>query len=418
MGIAASLNGNRVTDVRSTIPGWGVSYHDVTVDGNVTLSGAVTLVVADLTIAGTILTGGSSGAGRSFFRLVAGAGGWGKQLPAKSYSNDFGVKLLTVLQDAATAVGETLDTTTIDPKATLGPFFVRPAGPACRLLEQLSSSSWYIGEDGKTRLGARPATTLSTKVTYVVPLDLARGTVTIASETIANILPGLAVDGLTAVDVEHEYSAANGLRSKIWGRQGGAASRRISALRALVDQLDPDRAFRGTWEYRIVTQDGVRLNLQPVRASSGMPDLARVMVRPGVPGFSAQHMLGARVLVTFVDGDPSRPVVVSFEDAEGSGFSPSSVSISAGGMAATEHVTTIEAVVNLLMALMPAVITGGSPAPLTDPQLAAAVAAAASADLTTSAPLSMAAILTALSAKSSDQTGTKPGVGCPNLKVG
>src|SRR6185437_9736782 len=339
--------------------------------------------------AGTILTGGSSGAGRSFFRLVAGAGGWGKQLPAKSYSNDFGVKLLTVLQDAATAVGETLDTTTIDPKATLGPFFVRPAGPACRLLEQLSSSSWYIGEDGKTRLGARPATTLSTKVTYVVP-----------------------------VDVEHEYSAANGLRSKIWGRQGGAASRRISALRALVDQLDPDRAFRGTWEYRIVTQDGVRLNLQPVRASSGMPDLARVMVRPGVPGFSAQHMLGARVLVTFVDGDPSRPVVVSFEDAEGSGFSPSSVSISAGGMAATEHVTTIEAVVNLLMALMPAVITGGSPAPLTDPQLAAAVAAAASADLTTSAPLSMAAILTALSAKSSDQTGTKPGVGCPNLKVG
>ena len=150
----ATLNGNRITDARLCVPAWGVSYHDVTIDGEVTLTGAVTLVVADLTIKGTVLSGGPA-AGRSFYRIVAGAGGWGKVLQKKSYSNDAGIRLLNVLLDAAVSVGETLDVTTVDPTVILGPNFTRPEGPACRLLEQLSPSAWYVGEDGKTRLGAK-----------------------------------------------------------------------------------------------------------------------------------------------------------------------------------------------------------------------------------------------------------------------
>jgi hypothetical protein len=303
-----------------TIPAWGASYHDATVDGEISLSGAVTLVVADLTIQCTVLSGGPA-AGKSYFRLVAGAGGWGKTIPRKSYANDAGVKLATVLGDAAAAVGETLDTTTFDGTTRLGPSFVRPEGPACRVLEQVSPSAWYVGEDGKTRLGARAASTLSATAARTSQLDQARRTVTLASETIAGILPGVVVDGLTAVDIEHEADQKTGLRTTIWGKLG-STSRRLTALRALFDQLDPDRKFRGISEYRVVTQEGERLNLQAVRVSTGMPDLSRVFVRPGVPGFKATHALGSRVLVAFADSDPGQPIVGGFEDAEGGGFAP------------------------------------------------------------------------------------------------
>ena len=322
----ATLGGHQVTDARLTIPAWGASYADVTTDGEITLTGKVTFVIADLTLQGTILSGGP-GTGRSFFRLVAGAAGWGKPLPKRAYTNDAGVKLSTVLGDAASECGETLDTSTVDSAARLGPYWTRPADLACRLLEQLVPNAWYIGEDGKTRLGARPASALTAQAARVTQLDLARGTVTLASETIAGILPGIVVDGLAAVDVEHSISATAGLRSTIWGKRGTGQSRRLAAFRALVDQMDPDRNFRGLWEYRVVTQEGERLNLQAVRVSTGMPDLARVIVRPGVPGAKAMHTLGSRVLVGFADSNPAAPFVLAFEDAEGGGFLPLSLSI-------------------------------------------------------------------------------------------
>lgn len=331
MGLA-TLNGKHVTDARLTIPAWGVSYHECSVDGEVTFSGAVTLAVADLTIVGTVLNGGPA-AGRSFYRIVAGAGGWAKTLPKKSYANDAGVKLATALGDAAAAVGETLDQTTVDQTVRLGPGFVRPEGPARLLLEQLAPNAWYVGEDGKTRLGQRPASVLPAKVARTSQLDKARGTVTLASDAIAGILPGVQVDGLEAIDVEHTVDDKGGLRSQIWGRQGTGNSRRLAAYKALIEQLDPNRKFRSLWEYRVVTQSGERLNLQPVRVSTGMPDLQRVYVRPGAPGVKAQHALGSRVLVGFVDESPGRPVVLAFEDAEGGGFVPISLSLAGGGPA-------------------------------------------------------------------------------------
>lgn len=439
MGIiaAADLSGHTVTHARSAIPAWGISYHDVSVDGNVILSGAVTLTVADLVIKGTILSGGPGGSGRSFFRVVAGAGGWGKPLPKKSYANDAGVKLITVLVDAAAVAGETLDLTTIDPQARIGPYYAWVAGdPASRVLEQLVPGAWYVGEDGITRLGARPATTLTADATRTTQADLAAGTLTLASETIATILPGIVVDGLAAVDVEHTIDSKNGLRSKIWGSLAGSTSRRLAAWKKLFEQLDPLRKFRGVSEYRVVTQDGQRLNLQPVRVSTGMPDLGRVMVRPGAPGVSASHHLGARVLVGFADSSPSQPFVFAFEDAEGGGFSPQSLAISAGGYEATEHLTTAEAVVNLLSNLLITIGAASSPGgasgaaalatalfALTTPATAqafftAAVTAAGVPLTGTLTPTMASAIASALAAKTSDGTGLVPSVGCPALKSG
>ncbi len=323
MGLS-TLNGHRVTSARATIPAWGAWYAEASTDDEVALSGAVELKIADLTLRGTVVSGGPS-KGRSDFRIVAGAGGWGKSIPKKSYANDAGVKVSTVLGDAAALVGETFAAAGSD---RTGPAWTRKEGRAGRLLEQLAPSAWYIDEAGVTRLGKRPAVPLAAAVVHG-PVDRARGTVTLAAESIAAILPGLVVDGLEAVDVLHEVSANGGLRSTIWGKQGSGTSRVLAAFRDMLDQLDPDRAFRGVTEYRVVTVAGERVNLQPVRVSTGMPDLPRVLARPGVPGAKAMLLPGARVLVGFADSSPARPYIAAFEDAEGEGFKPVSLSVDA-----------------------------------------------------------------------------------------
>lgn len=322
---AATLAGHRVTKARVSIPAWGCWYADAAVDGEVTLTGAVDLVIADLTLKGTVLAGGPA-KGRSAFRIVAGAGGWGKTLPRKEYSTDAGVKLANVLGDAAREAGETL--APIDRKKSVGPAWVRPEDLAGRVLELVAPSAWYVGEDGVTRLGKRAPSKLVGAVTHG-PVDRARAKVTLASEAIATILPGVVVDGLEAVDVLHEISAEGGLRSTVWGAGFSATSRALDAFRKLIEQLDPNARFRGVTEYRIVTQQGERFDVQPVLRSTGMPDCRRVPVRPSVPGIKATMTPGALVLVGFVDADPGRPYIASLEDPDGEGFLPILLSIKA-----------------------------------------------------------------------------------------
>lgn len=320
---SATLAGHLVTSARATLPAWGCWYAEVAVDGEVPLAGRVELVIADLKLQGTILSGGPE-KGRSSYRVVAGAGGWGKTIKATSDTNDAGVKLATVLGAAAREVGETL--APIDPSQRVGPGWTRPRGPAHLLLDSLAPRAWYIDEAGTTRLGARPKTELVAKAARITPVDLARGVVELAAEQIATLVPGVVVDGLQAVDVEHAVSAEGGLRTKVWGARGGPSSRFHEAIAALL----PDLRFVGVSEYRIVTQEGKRLNLQPVRVSTGMPDLRRVVVRPGVPGCEATYTPGARVLVGFVDRDPARAYVAGFADAEDEGFVPIMLTIAKG----------------------------------------------------------------------------------------
>jgi hypothetical protein len=322
----ATLAGHRVTHARLNLPAWGVSWADASIDEEAELSGVVSLAIADLTFSGTVMSGGIGPKGRSTYRLAAGAGTWGRAIPAKSYANDAGVKAATVLADAARACGETLDPGSV-PSTRVGLAWVRESGPAARALEQLAPAGWYVGEDGITRIGKRPAVAF-TGVAAIGPVDRARATVELAAESIAALVPGITVEGIEAVDVLHELTPA-GLRTTLWGAGIAATSRRLAAWRRIFEQLDPSRRYRGVFEYRIVTQDGERANLQPIRVSLGMPDLQRVFIRPGVPGARADHALGSRVIVGFVDGDPARPAVLGFEDAEGGGFLPTKLELDA-----------------------------------------------------------------------------------------
>ncbi|HXG69985.1 MAG TPA: hypothetical protein VNJ04_05150 [Gemmatimonadaceae bacterium] len=435
----STLNGHRVTSARITIPSWGCWHASVDVDGEHPIANGerVKLVVADATFHGAVLSGGVA-LGRSFYRIVAGAGGWGRTIPPWSWSDDAGVKFSTAIGDAAREAGETL--APIAATMRTGPSWTRDEGPASQTLNTLATGGWYVDEAGVTHVGARSVEKLPAKVTRVTPVDLARGKAELASDSIAAILPGVVVDGLTATDVQHDISADGGLRTTVWGRSGA------DSVRRLVAALDPNREFRGPSEYRVDVASGNRLHLQPLR--SWLPYLKNVPVRPGVAGCDADVALGSFVVVEWLDADPSRPFVSSFADVDADRFQPTALRLLAGGSAGGERVMTTEATAlfmyNTLVTLMAA--AGGGPllAAVLQPLLGTAIGAALTAQVapaplgripqtvaaallqagfaagTTPSPAMFAAWTTIIdgAAKTSNASGMFPGIGAAAVETG
>lgn len=320
----AAVNGNPATSLRASVPRWGCWWVDVDLVGEVALTGSATVTLADLTMAGTIVSGGVAD-GRSAYRIAGGKGGWGKVLAKKAYNDDSGVKRATVLRDAATAAGETIDGL---PTSRMGPHFARRDGVASAVLNLVAPRAWRVGFDGVTRMGAYPD---SVYAGDGVRTRRAPGTqvIDVVTDKLAALVPGVTVDGsLPATDVEYELSEDR-LTAHVYA--GRYANRRLSALARQVEALFPDIKYRGTFEYRVVSQQGDRLNLQVARVASDMPDLSRVPVRPGMAGLKATVKPGELVLVVFADADPSRPQVVSHDAVDAPGWMPLTLELGGPG---------------------------------------------------------------------------------------
>lgn len=120
---------------------------------------------------------------------------------------------------------------------------------------------------------------------------------------------------------------------------GGVAvtpSRLFEALRALLPALLPREPYLGPREYRVVrmrpsasSAEQTRVELQIVRAASGMPDQLMVPAWPGVAGAHAEAAPGARVLVQFVDGDPGRPYVCAWSTRDDPAWRPATLTLDA-----------------------------------------------------------------------------------------
>lgn len=316
-----SVNGATAKRARVQVPAQGLWYVDAELADDVVLEegAAATVELGDLGLTGAVVSGGVW-RGDARYRIVGGSGGWGREVASKDYVNDAGVDALTVIREAAHDAGETFDLTTV-PATVIGRRWLREAAPASRVLE-LVSPAWYVGEDGVGRCGARPRTELTVAAT-TTRVDRDSGVIEIhGAESLAALVPGVVVEGLEALDVCHELEPT-GIRTVLYGRRQFR-----SAWRALIEAALPDLRFRGgPYEYRVVSRTGARLNLQPARTSLGLPSLRRVRVRPGLPGMKSEPKLGALVLVSFVNAEPSGAVVTGFEDADGAGFLPDSLSL-------------------------------------------------------------------------------------------
>jgi len=294
---------------------WGCWWCDADLTDAVELTGTVDMEMGGQRFRAAVVSGGAQD-GRAAYHLVGGAGGWGSVVPAASYADDMGVKVSTVVSDAARAAGETVEA---PPSTRLGPHYSRPELAASHVLNAVCPAAWFVGFDGVTRFGARPTVAFEEDAPRT-RVDPRAGIVELAVESLGVLAPGVTVDGSEpAVDVEYTLA---GSRILVRLYSGVRQNRIPAALLEILDALDPWRRFRGTWEYRVVTQTGERLNLQPVRLSTGMSDLANVPVRPGCAGVRAHVQLGELVLVAFADGDPSRPQVVNHDAPDAPGFLP------------------------------------------------------------------------------------------------
>lgn len=313
----STLGGSASTKLHVTIPAWGRAWADVSLAEPVALTGAQTLVAAGVSMRVSIVAGGVY-EGRASYRVVAGEGGWSRSLRARGYMNDLGVRVGTILDAAATEVGERV--AGYGANARVGSHFaVSSSGPASSLLNGLFPRGWYVDLDGVTQIGQRPTTTFSGTAPRT-RVDPAGQIIELATDSAAGLLPGVVVDGSApASDIEIIATAE---RTTVRVYAGAVQSRRLSALARIVEALDPWRKFRGVEEFRVVGQSGERLHLQPVRTISGLPDLENVPVRPGMSGMRAQMTLGALVLVAFPGGDPSRPNVISHDDPDSAGWMP------------------------------------------------------------------------------------------------
>lgn len=97
----------------------------------------------------------------------------------------------------------------------------------------------------------------------------------------------------------------------------------LEAFRALVAELMAPTAYHAPVRYRVVlAASGDRLELQIVRKGSGFPSTLPLSMQPGQPGAKGTPALGSTVLVQFIEGDPSLPVVTHFARPDEEGWKP------------------------------------------------------------------------------------------------
>jgi hypothetical protein len=264
-----------------------------------------TIKHGDTTFAGTIVTAGAH-AGYSRLRIVAGAAAWGATVAPTAYHSDGGVRASLVFTDLCRAVGERAGS--FMPAADrLGADFARPAIKASAVLESIIGTvDWWVERDGRTHVGKRGTSDVQAQTLAFNP---AERTVTLALDDLQTLTVGSSVSqGLqTPLTVQH-YSVTidqQGIRAVCGAREDVP-----SMLRGLI-QREIARAVPAIQRYRVVQQhsDG-RVDLQAESRRSGYPDLTSVE-QWSAGGVYAALPRGSDVLVAWIGGDRSRPVVIS-----------------------------------------------------------------------------------------------------------
>lgn len=348
----ANVDGETVIEGVLHVPNVGPWWADVTFEGAPDLSDAVTFNLGPLALSGTIDArhDGVFGEQRRS-RIVGGGGGWGGLVAAQHYHNDGGVRALGVAQDAARLTGETLDEASFSPaSASIGVDYVREAGPASRVLEHvIGAVPWHVAYDGQTIVGARPNSEADGEDYEVLGFDPSERLATLAIDDLSAVLVGsILTVGLEAPLTVRELEVRIGVessRTMAWGGGSEGGRGRLAGLfRGLVEHVGGERLpFK--YKYRVVEMDGDRVKLQAVSVSAGLPDVIPVRQKPGVAGAHASLTGGSIVIVEFIEGDHTQPIVTAYAGKGEEGDAPGELDFSVattlrlGSEGASEGVT-------------------------------------------------------------------------------
>jgi hypothetical protein len=179
-----SLNGQRTTSAVITIPFYGAWIADVVLALTASIPTQSRLTVGNLSLVGNVYRMATYVGSRSA-RIVGGFGGWRKVLPPQYYQNLGGIRLSTVLGDAAISVGEKIN---VASDISVGTSYARETGPASRLLRQLAGPEWWVDNVGTTQIGSRPSSQITSPF-EVAAWSGARGMFEVSTETVGDWMP-------------------------------------------------------------------------------------------------------------------------------------------------------------------------------------------------------------------------------------
>lgn len=308
----------QVVRTRLFVPWIGPWYLDLDVDlGTIpTLpSGKVVVTIG----ASNVLTGtvdptmsAAMGEAKAHVRVVGGGNGWRNSVSRKPVQMDGGVFFAKVLMATATEVGEVA--TTANPAEQLDKAYIRMEGPASQIL---SGRQWHVNAMGVTIVGPRAPIVPVPGTLDILDWDGISHRLTAASDDI--VWPGtVIVDpriGQTVVRTVDQTWSDAGSQVHAWCSPDEPAESNpgYAAVAAMIDHR-VQRPYCVPQLYRLVRQDVMgRCVLQAVSPHANAPDMIPLSVW-GVSGISAMYTPGSEVLVSFINGDPNRPVITNWKD--------------------------------------------------------------------------------------------------------
>lgn len=328
--MTATLNGRLCSSVGVTLPRYGVWTGWVTLataDAVATTAGSATLVVAGITLVGTVKRQGER-AGLRSVELEGGFGGWSRPVQATGKGGGLYwgnlVDLDSIAKSIADKAGERVELGE-GVNRKLGETVAARLGQvdAGALLSQVCASPagatvvpWWVDTDGTTRLGARAGAAVTAKAVDVD--DLARA-YSYAEDNALPLLPGATIEGSPIVELRIEASGEE-VREVATVAVGDEEPHTVTALlrRLILRVVGPHVSSRTLYRYvvRKVYGDG-RLLAAPVRSLLA-PELDGLRIWPGIAGGRCKPKEGSEILVQFADGDPvaSAACVVGFSPAD------------------------------------------------------------------------------------------------------
>lgn len=315
MAYFASCNGLPIVGGQLLIPRVGAWTADLHLATQQPVSGAATVVIGNLTLAGAVFRSDVYG-GQVRARLVGGAGGWRTSIPAQGYGNPAGVKLSTVLNDAAGACGEKVS---IAADASIGNAFVRvnfDTSVASDVLWELVArgiiAAWYVAPNGVTQTAAWPSAAITTPFT-VVDQRPDEGVVVVATEDYASWMPGCT---FTAPQLSRTYTSAG--VHYVWGDDGtfrfevltgSSEDRVLSPLQQMIQKEIAGHRFFGRYEYSVSSPTSTTIDGSPTDTTLGLPDLQNVLLcSDSIATYTPSA--GSKAHVQFLNGSPMRPICV------------------------------------------------------------------------------------------------------------
>lgn len=320
-----SINEKPLSSITLKVPSKGPWIARCSVIDAPELSGKVSIKIGKTELSGTVLEDQSDTYALSRKLVVVGGGaGWGKLPEAKPYHSDDGVNAKTVASDLAADVGEELDA--FEPgKAKLAADYVRHSGvPASQCLEDvIGGVNWVVDYEGKTQVGDIDPSDIDTESYEVLHYDPDARTVLITLLELDKLKLGSKLtERLDAPQTVREFEVTVDRAISVLCHTGKADTD-LSDLFDSLTRKTADRRIFGKYRYRVsgMESDG-RVSLQVVDPECGLPDLSPISMWPGHAGVHCELTNSAEVLVEFIEGNRTLPIITHFAGKDGRGFVP------------------------------------------------------------------------------------------------